>query len=165
MTADIISHTRTYVVTPIGSMRKLEFTDVALVRGRRNSNTDTIHRVAIYVGSDYSNNNISLGIITKKETKEIHRGTISCFTARHITICQYIHFRRYRIQVITRITPIESIYCSWNMHIEHVWVYSNTQAAKSALTPLQVYTDKRTHARICIICIISFEFHLYDFTA
>ena len=164
MTADIISHARTFVVTPIRSMRKLKFTDVALVRGRWNSNTETIHRVAIYVGSNNSYNNISLTIIAKKENKQIHRGAISFFTAGHITICEYINFRRYWIQVITRIPAIESIYCSWNECREREWVYNNTQAKKGVLTPLQVYTDTRTHIHICLICIIEFVFHLYHFT-
>ena len=163
MTAGIISHARTFVVTPIRSMRKPKFTDVALVRGRWNSNTETIYRVAVYVGSNYSYNNISLRIITKKETKQIHRGAISFFTAGHITICEYIHFRRYWIQVITRIPAIESIYWSWNECKEQEWVYNNTQTKKGALTPLQVYTDTRTHTHLSdmhnFICISFASFH------
>ena len=126
MTAHVISHTRTSVVTSICRIWKHKFTDVALARDGWNSNMETIHWVAIHVCSNHGHCKISLMNIIKKQNKPIHCGTMVCYTARQVTICEYFDFHSVCFHVITNIPTIQPIYCPWNVYIEQVCVYSET---------------------------------------
>ena len=114
MTADVISHARTFVVTPIRSIRKLEFTDVVLVRGRWNGDMETRRWVAVHVVSNDDYGKMSPMNVIKKQAKQIHRGTISCFTGGYVTICEYVYFHGFRSQMIAMIYVVEFVYCSWS---------------------------------------------------